>query len=322
MSSARGYAAMRRVGLLLLAAGVAVVGLGAGRAPSPRLPQAPRCPLFPASSPWHTRVDKLPRAKNSATMIQSIGPEATVEPHFGSGVSPRDQAPIGFPYAVVSSKQKKVRVTLQYGPAHALYPIPPTVPIQGGRDSTGDRHAIIVDRDRCILYELWALYPTQNGWHAGSGAMWNLRSNRLRPDGLTSADAAGLPILPALVRYDEVARGAVRHALRFTAPRTRAAHVYPARHDASDSTNPSLPAMGLRLRLRGDFDVSAYPRQAAVILTALKRYGMLLADNGLPWYLSGVPDKRWNNGDLATLSRVKGSDFEVVDTSSLPTPGK
>jgi hypothetical protein len=313
---------VRRLAVITLAVGLAAVDAGAAPTPSPRLPQAPRCPVFPATSPWHTRVDRLPVAANSAAMIKAIGVDASLEPHFGSGLSARDHAPIGFPYAVVSGKQKKVPVTFRYGPARAMYPIPKGVPIQGGRDSTGDRHAIIVDRDHCILYELWSLYPTMSGWHAGSGAIWNLRSNRLRPDGMTSADAAGLPILPALVRYDEVAHGAIRHALRFTAPRTRAAHVYPARHDASDSTNPNLPPMGLRVRLRRDFDISGYPPQAAVILTALKRYGMLLADNGLPWYVSGVPDARWNNGELAALSRVKGSDFEVVDTSSLPTPGK
>jgi hypothetical protein len=314
---------MLRPSLFLIAIGVLASGAaGAGLPPSPRLPQAPRCPLFPANSPWHTRVDALPKAANSSAMIQSIGPDASVEPHFGSGLSPRDHAQIGFPYAVVSKNQRRVHVTLQDSSGRGLYPIPKGIPIQGGRNSTGDRHAIIVDRDRCILYEFWALYLTQNRWRAGSAATWNLRSNRLRPDGLTSADAAGLPILPALVRYDEVARGAVRHALRFTAPRTRAAHVYPARHDASDSMNANLPPMGLRLRLRRDFEVSGYPRQAAIILTALKRYGMFLADNGLPWYLSGVPDRRWNNAALVTLARVKGSDFEVVDTSSLPTPGK
>jgi hypothetical protein len=287
-----------------------------------RLSQAPRCPLFPANNPWHARVDKLPVASNSATMIASIGPDATFEAHFGSGLSAQDHAPIGFPYNVVSAQQKKLRLTFQYRSDTGPYPIPRGVKIQGGRDSTGDRHSIIVDRDRCILYELWALYPDGQGWRAGSGAIWNLRSNRLRPDGLTSADAAGLPILPALVRYEEVARGAVRHALRFTAPRTRAAHVYPARHHASDSNDTNLPPMGLRLRLRAGYDSSRFPPQARVILTALKQYGMLLADNGLPWYLSGVPDKRWNNADLATINRLKGSDFEVVDTSSLPKPGR
>jgi hypothetical protein len=317
-----GRAPLRCVTLVVVAVGGAAVGAGAAPTRSPRLPQASRCPLFPASSPWHTRIDRLPVAASSSTMIKAIGPDASLVPHFGSGLSPRDHAPIGFPYTVVSAKQRKVPVTFRYGRPEGRYPIPRTVPIQGGESSSGDRHAIIVDRDRCILYEFWALYPTDNGWHAGSGATWNLRSNRLRPDGWTSADAAGLPILPALVRYDEVAQGVIAHALRFTAPRTRAAHVYPARHDASDSTSPSLPPMGLRVRLRRNFDISGFPRQAALILVALKRYGMILADNGLPWYISGVPDKRWNNRDLDALSRVKGSDFEVVDTSSLPTPGK
>jgi hypothetical protein len=306
----------------------ALLLLGAGDSSSSpsalpaRLPQAPRCPLFPANNPWHTRVDKLRVASNSATMIGAIGPDTTFEAHFGSGLSAQDHTPIGFPYNVVTAKQKKLRLTFQYRSDAGPYPIPRGVKIQGGRNSTGDRHTIIVDRDRCILYELWALYPNGQGWRAGSGAIWNLRSNRLRPDGLTSADAAGLPILPALVRYEEVARGAVRHALRFTAPRTRAAHVYPARHHASDSNDTNLPPMGLRLRLRAGYDTSRFPPQARVILTALKQYGMLLADNGLPWYLSGVPDKRWNNADLATINRLKGSDFEVVDTSSLPKPGR
>jgi hypothetical protein len=300
------------------AASALAVALVLGAA-SPRLPQAPRCPLFPASNPWHTRVDRLPVAANSAAMIAAIGPGDSLVPSFGSGR--RDHAPIGMPYNVVGAQQKKVRVTFQYRSDKGPYPIPRNVRIQDGRSSTGDRHAIIVDRDRCKLYELWALYPAGRGWRAGSGAIWNLRSNHLRPDDLTSADAAGLPILPALVRYREVAQGVIRHALRFTAPRTRAAHVYPARHDASDSNDPSLPPMGLRLRLRASFDVSGFPPQARVILVALKRYGMLLADNGLPWYVSGVPDPRWNNRDLDTLSRVKGSDFEVVNTSSLPKPG-
>jgi len=312
---------------LLLAAGVVALGVGtaatAGRggealAPS-RLPQAPKCPLFPANSPWHMRVDGLPVAPDSQAIIQAIGPDDPLEPGFASGTHP---APIGFPYTVVSGRQKKVRVHFQYASDKGPYPIPRNVAIQGGSAATGDRHAIVVDRDHCMLYEFWKLYPGASGWRAGSGAIWNLRSNHLRPNGMTSADAAGLPILPALVRYDEVARGVIAHALRFTAPNTRAAHVYPARHDASDSSDPNLPPMGIRLRLREDFDVSAFPPEARTILIALKQYGMLLADNGLPWYISGVPDQRWNNADLATLRQVKGSDFEVVDTSSLPSPGR
>jgi hypothetical protein len=193
------------------------------------------------------------------------------------------------------------------------YPIPRNVRIEGG----SDHHAIIVDRDSCKLYELYALTRTASGWKAGSGAIWNLRSNRLRPAGWTSADAAGLPILPGLARYDEVARGGIDHALRFTVDRSRRAYVYPARHFASDLTDPDLPPMGLRVRLRADFDVSGFPPQARSILITLKRYGMIVADNGSSWFISGAPDPRWSNDDLHTLGRVKGSDFQVVDTSSL-----
>jgi hypothetical protein len=212
-----------------------------------------------------------------------------------------------------------VRVKFEYAEEsdRGPYPIPANVRIEGGRASTGDRHAIVVDRSTCRLYELYALHP---GWRAGSGAIWSLRSNRLRPAGWTSADAAGLPILPGLARYDEVARGAIRHALRFTVQRTRRAYVYPARHFASDLTEPTLPPMGLRVRLKASFDVSGFPRQARVVLVALKRYGMIVADNGSSWFVSGAPDPRWSNDQLHTLGGVKGSDFEVVDTRSLRNP--
>jgi hypothetical protein len=196
------------------------------------------------------------------------------------------------------------------------YPIPRDVKIEGG----GDRHALLLDRSRCRLYELYALERRGNGWHAGSGATWNLRSNRLRPRGWTSADAAGLPIFPGLARYSEVKRGRIDHALRFTAPRTRRAYVYPARHFASDLTDPDLPAMGQRLRLKRGFPVKRFPRQARIVLKALKRYGMILADNGSPWYVSGAPDRHWSNDQLHTLGGVPGSAFEVVDTSRLPRP--
>jgi hypothetical protein len=194
------------------------------------------------------------------------------------------------------------------------------VPIEGGRHSGGDRHVILVDRDRCTLYELYAAYPLDGGkrWRAGSGAIWSLRSNRLRPKGWTSADAAGLPILPGLARYDEVRRGRIDHALRFTASATRKAFVYPARHFASNRDDAGLPAMGQRLRLKASFELSSFPRQARVVLTALKRYGMILADNGASWFVSGAPSAGWDNDDLHELHGVEGSDFEVVDTSSLP----
>jgi hypothetical protein len=191
------------------------------------------------------------------------------------------------------------------------------VKIEGGPNADGDRHALIVDRSTCTLYELFALRRGGSGWTAGSGAIWSLRSNRLRPAGWTSADAAGLPILPGLARWDEVARGRIDHALRFTVSRTRRAYVYPARHYASDLTDPALPPMGLRVRLKASFDTSPFPRQARIVLEALKRYGMMVADNGSDWYVSGAPDPHWSNDDLHTLGRVKGSAFEVVDTSSL-----
>ena len=197
------------------------------------------------------------------------------------------------------------------------YPIPRDVHIEGGAHATGDRHAILVDKSACRLYELYALYPSGKGWKAGSGATWNLRSNAVRPAGWTSADAAGLPIFPGLARYDEVARGVIDHALRFTVERTRRAYVYPARHYASSSDDPSLPPMGLRVRLKANVDISGFPRQARIVLQALKIYGMIVADNGSNWYISGAPDPHWSNDDLHTLGRITGSDFEVVDTSSL-----
>ena len=232
---------------------------------------------------------------------------------FGSGTW--DGAKIGIPITVVGAGQPKVRVRFDYADEsdRGPYPIPADVAIEGG----GDRHAIVVDRSTCTLYELYALERSGGGWTAGSGAIWSLRSNRLRPAGWTSADAAGLPILPGLARYDEVARGRIDHALRFTADRTRRAYVFPARHFASDDTDPSLPPMGVRLRLRADYPTAGFPPQARVVLEALKRYGMILADNGSSLYVTGAPDPRWDNDDLHALGRVRGSDFEVVDTSRL-----
>jgi hypothetical protein len=278
------------------------------------LPQAPACPVFPASNVWNKRVDKLPRHRRSAAIVSAIGANLNVHADFGSGLW--DGGPIGIPVTVVDSSQPTFAVTFHYdeesdpGP----YPIPSNVKIEGGPDADGDRHAILVERDSCTLYELFDLHPA---WEAGSGAIWNLRSNRLRPRGWTSADAAGLPILPGLARYDEVARGVIDHALRFTVRRSRRAYVYPARHFASSSTNRNLPPMGLRLRLRANFPAARYPRQARVILRALKRYGMIVADNGSSWYISGAPDPRWDNDQLHTLHRVKGSDFRVVSTARL-----
>jgi hypothetical protein len=300
----------RRLALVALCS----LALGGASADALRMPSAPRCPVFPKSNPWNQRVDRLPVTSNSDEIIRSIGAERGLHADFGSGVW--EGAPIGIPITVVGRRQRKTRVSFDYADEsdRGPYPIPRNVRIEGGRASAGDRHAIIVDRNSCRLYELFALYPQGRGWRAGSGAIWNLRSNKLRPAGWTSADAAGLPILPGLARYDEVKRGVIDHALRFTVQRTRRAYVYPARHHASSSNDPSLPPMGLRLRLKANFDVSGYPRQARTVLVALKRYGMLVADNGSSWYITGAPDPRWSNDQLHTLGRVKGSDFEVVSS--------
>jgi hypothetical protein len=298
---------------LVLTAALAAAVLAPAAVAAP-LPEAPNCPVFPASSVWNKPVGSLPRHDRSAEIVRSIGAGLYVHADFGSGLW--DGGPIGIPVTVVDSAQSTSWVDFRYdgesdpGP----YPIPPDVAIEGGPDADGDRHAIIVERDSCTLHELFDLWPS---WDAGSGAIWDLRSNELRPRGWTSADAAGLPILPGLARYDEVASGVIDHALRFTVRRSRRAYVYPARHFASSYTSRNLPPMGLRLRLRANFPVENFPHQARVILRALKRYGMIVADNGSSWYISGVPDPRWDNDQLHTLHRVKGSDFRVVDASKL-----
>jgi hypothetical protein len=255
-------------------------------------------------------------------MVRSIGTDDNVHPDFGSGRY--EGRPIGIPYTTVTKRQKRVRVKFEYADESdkGPYPIPKNAPIEGGKDADGDRHVLVVDRDRCKLYELYAAYPVNGGksWRAGSGAIWNLKSNKLRPDGWTSADAAGLPILPGLARYEEVRRGRIDHALRFTVSQTRKAYVYPATHFASDETDPNLPAMGQRFRLKASYDISKAPRQARIVLTALKQYGMILADNGSDWYISGSPSSGWDNEQLNALKGVPGSAFEVVDESALPRP--
>jgi hypothetical protein len=295
--------------LALLALLLALIGSSAHAL---RLPGAPRCRVFPKTNPWNKRVDSLPVAANSDAIIRSIGADVGLHPDFGSGLY--NSGAIGIPFDVVTKKTPRSRVTFDYADESdkGPYPIPRGVHVESG----SDRHALLVDKDACRLYELYALEHTAHGWHAGSGATWNLSSNRLRPAGWTSADAAGLPIFPGLARYDEVGRGVIDHALRFTAARTRRAYVYPARHYASTLTDPDLPPMGLRVRLKASVDLSGFPRQARIVLTALKRFGMLLADNGSSWYVTGAPDARWNNNDLHTLGRVKGSDFEVVGPTS------
>jgi len=291
---------------------VAVLAAG-GAAHALRVPAAPRCPVFPRSNPWNRRVDRLPVAKSSAAIVASIGANTGLHADFGSGLW--QGKPIGIPFDVVTRKTRRSRVTFEYSDEsdHVGYPIPKRVHIEGG----SDHHALLLDKSACRLYELGGLQRQGGRWHAWAGATWNLRSNHVRPAGWTSADAAGLPIFPGLARYDEARRGVIDHALRFTVEQTRRAYIYPARHYASDLTAANLPPMGLRVRLKASFDVRPFPRQARIVLIALKRYGMIVADNGSNWYITGAPSPGWSNDQLHTLGRVKGSAFEVVDTSKL-----
>jgi hypothetical protein len=242
-------------------------------------------------------------------MISAIGLDRGLHMDFGS------YAGYGIPYQVVTATTPRSTVTFDYDDEsdHVGYPIPASPKIEGG----SDRHILMVDRDACRLYELFAARKTTAGWRAGSGATWDLRSNALRPAGWTSADAAGLPILPGLVRYEEVAAGEILHALRFTTNRTRKAYIYPARHHASDSTSASLPPMGLRVRLKATYDTSGLSPQARVIAEALKRYGMILADNGSPWYISGASHPNFDDDVMHELDVITGRDLEVVDTTGL-----
>ena len=241
--------------------------------------------------------------------MATIGAGAHLHPDFGS------YAGYGIPYNVVGSSTTRSHVTFQYADESDVgpYPIPANPKIEAG----SDRHLLMWDKSACKLYELYAATKTSLGWHAGSGAIWDLRSNALRPDGWTSADAAGLPILPGLVRYDEVAAGAIRHAIRFTAPVTRSAHIYPARHDAGAGNSTSYPPMGLRLRLKASVDIGHFSPRMRIILTAMRRYGIILADNGSAWFFSGASDPRWNDDELNELKALIGSDFEVVGTFGL-----
>lgn len=289
---------------------VAMSGANAARADSPVVGS---CAIFPDTNIWNTAIDSLPTSSQSDAYVAAIGGGKPLHPDFGTHGS-------GIPFVVVPGDQAKVRVGFDYADEsdNTAYPVPPDAPIEGGANSSGDRHILMVDSGNCLLYELYSAYPNGDGtWKAGAGAIFDLRDNALRPSGWTSSDAAGLPVLAGLVRYDEVASGEIRHALRFTVPQTQRAYLWPARHFASRLTDLQYPAMGQRFRLKADFDVSTFPADAQVVLTALKKYGMILADNGSAWFVSGAPDDRWNDDAMHSLTRVKGSDFEAVDESSL-----
>ena len=272
------------------------------------------CSMFPANNVWNTPVDNLPVDPNSAAYVSSVGTSRYLHPDFSSSGG-------GIPYVVVSPTQLKVPILFGAGATESdpgPYPIPLDAPIESVNLSGSDRHVLVLQSGSCVLYEMFAAYPQSNGsWQASSGAVFPLKSNALRPNTWTSADAAGLPILPGLVRYDEVASGEIRHAIRMTAPQTRQAHIWPARHHASALTGTQYPPMGQRFRLKAIFDITPYPAEVQVILKALKKYGMILADNGAGWYLTGAPDSRWNDDNLHKLHQVLGSNMEAVDESSL-----
>jgi len=297
--------------------GPVVALLGLATFAAAQAPTVGNCTVLSADNIWNTRVDQLPVHPSSSTWVNTIGPSSPLHPDFGSGTY--DGEPIGIPYITVPGTQTKYPATFTYqsesdpGP----YAVPLNAPIEGGSASTGDRHVISIDTDNCILYEIYAGYPQAASWQGGSGAIFNLLSDALRPATWTSADAAGLPIFPGLVRYDEIAAGAIRHAIRFTVPQTQKAYVWPARHYASSLTGAQYPPMGARFRLKASFDISHFSATNQIILTALQRYGMMLADNGSSWFISGAPDARWNNDDLHALTSIDGSNFEAVDVSPL-----
>jgi hypothetical protein len=272
------------------------------------------CPLFPDDNPWATDISSFPVHPLSDRYIGSIlasGGNRNLHADFGSNPD------YGIPYVIVPPNQATVPVSFDYADESDVgpYPIPAGASIEAG----SDRHMLVVRQGECRLYELFDAQLTPSGWHAGSGAIFDLRSNALRPDGWTSADAAGLPILPGLVRLDEVRAGAINHALRFTISRTQRAYIHPATHLASSISDPSVAPMGLRLRLRADFDLSRFHGESLVILTALKRYGMFVADNGANWFITGATDSGWDDEDLNQLKTVPGSAFEAVDTGPVIT---
>jgi len=276
--------------------------------------------LLPGDSPWHKDISGVAVDSRSEAILARIGLDKPLHADFGGewqGV------PMGIPYVVVGSEQKKVPVTFEYADESdpGPYPIPPDAPIEGGANGDGDRHVLVLDRDAWTLFELFNAVPDENGaWKAGSGAIWDLNQNQVRQAGFTSADAAGLPILPGLVRYDEaVEKGIIEHALRFTLSKTRRAYVPPASHWASDDADETLPPMGMRVRLKADYDISGFSPEAQAILRALKTYGMILADNGSDNFISGTHDPRWNADAIGELRRVTTKDLEVVEMTGIVT---
>lgn len=272
------------------------------------------CPILPAGDPLNQEIANAPADPRSARYIESIGLSAHLHPDFGQNPE------YGIPYAVVGSSQRKVPIHFTEYPEESNrgpYPVPPNAPVEGGSRSTGDRHVLVLQRGACKLYELYDAHRSGRGWDAGSGAVFDLRSDAMRPEGWTSADAAGLPIFPLLVRYPEVKEGQIDHALRVTVPRTQHGYIHPATHFASSSTEANLPPMGLRLRLKASFSLRGFSGQALVILQALKHYGLIVADNGSPCYITGAPSPHWNEASLEQLKRLVGADFEAIQSGAI-----
>jgi hypothetical protein len=317
-----------------LLAVVAVAGLVGGTAvaatpastlrstPTARTPARPlpgtHCTVFPTNNVWHADISKLPVDRHSRQWVASIGRSDDLHPDFGPSFGAQP-VPYGIPVTVVSGRHKKVKVTFQYASEsdHVRYPLGHDTKIEGGRHAGGDRHAIVVDKATCRLYETWLTRKRHHHWTAGSGATWSLRSNALRPKGWTSADAAGLPILPGLLRYSEVKAGFVDHAIRFTAPVSSTHFLWPARHEAGSRASLKYPPMGARFRLKAGFPLHGYSKAAKVVLRAMKTYGLILADNGSPWYFQGDASPRWPSGLISELKTIPARAFQAVDESSL-----
>jgi hypothetical protein len=304
---------LRRAPLRLAICSATVLLLACVAPASSRAPREYSCPLFPASNPLNEDISRAPVDSSSARYIASIGANLHLHANFGSNPG------YGIPYTVVGPRQPKVPIRFTaYGEESdpGPYPVPPNAPVEGAGEA-GDRHVLVLQKGTCKLYELFDAHRSGAGWEAGSGAVFDLRSNKLRPEGWTSADAAGLPILPLLVRYPEVRSGHIDHALRVTVTRTQRGYIHPATHCASANADPSLPPMGLRLRLKASFDLGPYHGEALVVLRALKRYGLIVADNGSSWFITGAPNPHWNDEDLNQLGRVPGSAFEAVRTGPI-----
>jgi hypothetical protein len=303
---------LSKTAVLVIAALSLVLASVVSGVSEPAAPHESSCPIFPQSNALNRDISHAPVDPRSAAYVASIGLTGHLHPDFGSNPS------YGIPYAIVGARQPKVPIHFtEYGEESnpGPYPIPANARIEGPpAGEEGDRHVLVLQRGSCKLYELYAARRSRAGWEAGSGAVFNLRSNALRPNGWTSADAAGLPIFPLLVRYPEVHAGQIDHALRVTVERTQRGYIHPATHFASSNSDVNLPPMGLRLRLKAGYSLAGYHGETLVVLRALKRYGLIVADNGSSWYITGAPDRRWNDEDLEQIKRVPGSAFEAVRT--------